>query len=48
MKNFSEEEIKNYHQDGYIVVRNLFSKEEINVVSTLENKDVVEGGEGEE
>ena len=39
MKNFSEEEIKNYHQDGYIVVRNLFSKEEINLLGQTARAD---------
>ena len=32
MKIFTEEEIKNYHQDGYIVVKNLFTDEEINLL----------------
>ena len=39
MNSFSEEDIENYQQDGYIIVRNLFTEEEINLLGQTARTD---------
>ena len=39
MNSFSEEDIENYQQDGYIIVRNLFTEEEINLLGQTARAD---------
>lgn len=39
MNLFSEEDIENYQQDGYIIVRNLFTEEEINLLGQTARAD---------
>ena len=39
MNLFSKEDIENYQQDGYIIVRNLFTEEEINLLSQTARAD---------
>ena len=39
MNLFSEEDIENYQEDGYIIVRNLFTEEEINLLGQTARAD---------
>ena len=39
MNLFSEEDIETYQQDGYIIVRNLFTEEEINLLGQTARAD---------
>lgn len=39
MNLFSEEDIENYQEDGYIVVRNLFTEDEINLLGQTARAD---------
>ncbi len=39
MNLFSEEDIENYQEDGYIIVRNLFTEDEINLLGQTARAD---------
>ena len=39
MNLFSEEDIENYQEDDYIIVRNLFTEEEINLLGQTARAD---------